>query len=240
MPIKAQAKIVDELVRFYEREESQEIVCRVKDQLLVALQDSNLLRAQIHSMKSRIKAPDRLRDKLRRKLETATVGGGRFGISKGNLFTSVGDLVGVRLLHLHTRQFERIDAALRDIFREHKYRLTGKPFARTWDDEYREYFRELGIKVRRSPTMYTSVHYCVEPVSRTKVRCEIQVRTLMEEVWGEVDHTFNYPHPIVSVACSEQIKALAKATSSATRLVDAIFATVSDLQSRSNSRRRRS
>jgi ppGpp synthetase/RelA/SpoT-type nucleotidyltranferase len=52
----------------------------------------------------------------------------------------------------------------------------------------------------------------------------------MEEVWGEVDHTLNYPHPTDSVPCREQIRALARSTSSATRLVDAIFATVADIQ----------
>ena len=34
--------------------------------------------------------------------------------------------------------------------------------------------------------MYTSVHYVIGSASRTTVTCEIQVRTLMEEVWGEV------------------------------------------------------
>ena len=59
---------------------------------------------------------------------------------------------------------------------------------------------------------------------------EIQVRTLMEEVWGEVDHTINYPNPIDSLACSEQLKVLARVTSSASRLVDSIFASVDDHQ----------
>jgi putative GTP pyrophosphokinase len=155
-----------------------------------------------------------------------------FDITEKNLFVELGDLIGIRILHLHTRQFEQIDKALRAIFKERKYRLVERPFARTWDDEYRGYFRSLGIKVQASPTMYTSVHYSIEPVSRTKIVCEIQVRTLMEEVWGEVDHTFNYPDPIQSVACGEQIQALARVTSSATRLVDAIFATVEDIHSR--------
>jgi ppGpp synthetase/RelA/SpoT-type nucleotidyltranferase len=53
----------------------------------------------------------------------------------------------------------------------------------------------------------------------------------MEEVWGEVDHAINYPHRNESVACREQIRALARSTSSATRLVDSIFATVADLES---------
>jgi putative GTP pyrophosphokinase len=55
----------------------------------------------------------------------------------------------------------------------------------------------------------------------------------MEEVWGEVDHKLNYPHPTESVACREQIRALARSTSSATRLVDSIFATVADLAKQS-------
>jgi hypothetical protein len=50
----------------------------------------------------------------------------------------------------------------------------------------------------------------------------------MEEVWGEVDHQLNYPHETPSLACREQLKVLARVTSSATRLVDAIFLTHED------------
>ena len=89
----------------------------------------------------------------------------------------------------------------------------------------REYFNKLSIETQSSPSMYTSVHYVIGSGSRTQVTCEIQVRTLMEEVWGEVDHTINYPHASSSLSCREQLKVLARVTSSATRLVDAIFAT---------------
>ena len=40
--------------------------------------------------------------------------------------------------------------------------------------------------------------------------CEIQVRTLFEEIWGEIDHTINYPHSTESIACKEQLKVLTK------------------------------
>jgi len=73
--------------------------------------------------------------------------------------------------------------------------------------------------------MYTSVHYVIASGSMRTVACEIQVRTLMEEVWGEVDHMINYPHQTPHLPCREQIRALARVTSSATRLVDSIFAT---------------
>ena len=71
--------------------------------------------------------------------------------------------------------------------------------------------------------MYTSVHYVIEANTRTKYTCEIQVRTLMEEVWGEVDHRINYPYATDSLHCLEQIKVLARVTSGCTRLVDSIF-----------------
>jgi len=71
--------------------------------------------------------------------------------------------------------------------------------------------------------MYTSVHYVVQPNSISELTCEIQVRTLMEEVWGEVDHKINYPEKADSLSCREQIKVLARVTSSCSRLVDSIF-----------------
>jgi len=239
MATKAELKNIDNLVRFYLQKDSQELVSIVMKQVLVALRDSVPLVQHVHSFKYRLKSAEHLRGKLVRKQDEAKARGLPLDITVQNLFVKIGDLVGIRILHLHTREFEQIDHALRAIFKERKYRLAEKPFARTWDDEYRGYFRGLGIKVQSSPTMYTSVHYSIEPVSRTKIRCEIQVRTLMEEVWGEVDHGFNYPRPTSSVACREQIKALARATSSATRLVDSIFATVADIHSKSHRGRTR-
>ena len=82
--------------------------------------------------------------------------------------------------------------------------------------------------------MYTSVHYLVASKASTTVTCEIQVRALMEKVWGEVDHKIKYPHKNEHIACREQLRALARSTSSATRLVDSSFVTVADLESKKN------
>jgi ppGpp synthetase/RelA/SpoT-type nucleotidyltranferase len=123
------------------------------------------------------------------------------------------------------------------LFDEQRLRLKEKPFARTWDDENREVFRKCGIRTERSPSLYTSVHYVIGSKSATPVTCEIQVRTLMEEVWGEVDHRINYPHKTPCLAAAEQIKALARVTSSGTRLVDSIFTSFADFE-RTQRRRR--
>jgi putative GTP pyrophosphokinase len=58
------------------------------------------------------------------------------------------------------------------------------------------------------------------------------VRTLAEELWGEVDHTVNYPEPSEVLACREQIKLLARLTSTCTRLVDSIFITLKETADR--------
>jgi len=154
----------------------------------------------------------------------------RFMITQKNLFSKINDLVGFRIIHLHTTQFQKIDFALKNIFDEQAWVLHEGPKARTWDDEYREYFRKIGTAVNKSPNLYTSVHYIIKANSATPLTCEIQVRTLMEEVWGEVDHTINYPHKSNSHSCREQIKVLARVTSSSSRLVDSIFSTFDDFQ----------
>ena len=188
------------------------------------------LKPFVHSIKSRVKEPDRLCDKLIRKLNACKAEGRPFEYTPENLYEKITDLAGVRILHLHTRQIVEINRYINEMIEEQSLTLVEKPSARTWDDEYRQIFKDAGIDTQVSPTLYTSVHYVVGAKSKTPVTCEIQVRTLMEEVWGEVDHTINYPHPNASVACREQIRALARVTSSSTRLVDAIFATVDDLK----------
>src|SRR5271163_4762828 len=123
MHTKAELRLIRALVVFYSSRESQELLSIVKDQVLVAIRDSDLLKPHVHSMKSRLKAPNRLRNKLLRKLGESKASSAAFDITKDNLFVKVSDLIGIRILHLHTRQFEDIDHALRDIFRERRYRL---------------------------------------------------------------------------------------------------------------------
>jgi putative GTP pyrophosphokinase len=227
-PRRATGAQIDELLETFATKEH--LISGFQVAVLGHLRQSPVLKKLIHSVKYRIKDRDHLKDKLNRKAEHAWEKRKKFPITPSNLLRQITDLAGIRLLHLHTSQFAEIDAELRKIIDEQQLRLIEEPFARTWDDEYREYFKGLGIKPQKSPTLYTSVHYVIASGSRTTVTLEIQVRTLMEEVWGEVDHTLNYPKATTEVACKEQIRALARVTSSATRLVDSIFATAADIE----------
>jgi putative GTP pyrophosphokinase len=220
------ARLIDRIMASYDANRGR--VERFRGVIYSALAESPQLERHIHSLRTRLKDPDHLREKLERKILEAKSSGAAFDVTPENLLVRVNDLAGVRVLHLHTRQIREIDREIRAILHEETYSLLEGPFARTWDDESRAFFRELGFETQESPTMYTSVHYVVGSASRTKVTCEIQVRTLMEEVWGEVDHTINYPEPSHSLACREQLKVLARVTSSASRLVDSIFTTLED------------
>ena len=187
-------------------------------QAMVAyLQNDAALSPFIHFLKYRIKDPDHLRDKLARKAaEGRTIGA-------SNLFDEVTDLAGIRLIHLHTEQVRDIHKAILGILEEQQLHLLEEPTANCWDVEYERLFREFGIATRSRDSMYTTVHYVVQANQKTKVTCELQVRTLMDEVWGEVSHRVNYPDESASVACQELLKVLARLTSGCTRLVDSIF-----------------
>lgn len=225
-PSAKELRIIDSIVERFKRD--RYLVENFRTSMLGYLENEEL-RPHIHSIKSRIKDPEHLRDKLLRKLSVCKANGDPFDYTPDNLFTRITDLAGIRLLHLHTRQVGHINKCILGIVKEQSLDLVENASARTWDDEYRELFKSFGIDTQPSDTLYTSVHYVVASKSLTTVTCELQVRTLMEEVWGEVDHKINYPHRIESVACRKQIRALARVTSGSTRLVDAIFATVDDI-----------
>jgi len=218
-----QISIIEELVTAYvNRPNLAPLALRFSRNLATLFSDQEL-EPLVHSMKYRAKHPDSLRDKLQRKMRKALELGTEFDITPENLFEKINDLAGVRLLHLHTSQFSEINRILSQLLTQEGYNIIEGPTARIWDDEYKAVFEKMGIKTVSSERMYTSVHYIVNAGAGTMRTAEIQVRTLAQELWGEVDHTINYPHPCPILACGEQIKVLARVTSSCTRLVDSIF-----------------
>lgn len=216
----AQIRIIDAIVGEYVNRRS--VALRFSENL-ANLFSANELTSLVHSMKYRAKDPEHLRDKLYRKMRKAIKDDREFEITAENLFEKVNDLAGVRLLHLHTNQFPEINRIVLELLRQEGYNIVEGPTARIWDDEYSAVFNGMGVKTERSERMYSSVHYVVNAGAGTMRTAEIQVRTLAEELWGEVDHTINYPHPCEVTTCREQIKVLARVTSSCTRLVDSIF-----------------
>ena len=173
----------------------------------------------IHSIKTRLKDPNHLKQKLLRKKSSQPTE----LITKENFFARVTDLSGVRILHLYQDQFDKINAFIQAKVNNGDWTFAEKPKAYSWDPEAVAFFSSFGLDVELKESFYTSIHYLVKPKAAADVCCEIQIRTLFEEIWGEIDHTINYPVPTKASACKEQLRVLSRLVSTGTRLADSIF-----------------
>lgn len=70
---------------------------------------------------------------------------------------------------------------------------TPKAYIREGDEQ--SLYKDLGCEIKVHPNNYRSVHYIIEsnPTKKT-FYTEIQVRTLFEEGWSEIDHDIRYPY----------------------------------------------
>lgn len=188
--------------------------------------ESRSLSKHVHSVRHRIKDIDHLLDKIERKNsedECAPEDKRRGSITAENIFNRVTDIAGIRVLHLHISQFESIHNALMTKVKDEEFTLFEPPKAYTWDPESGAYFESLGLRRELKDSYYTSIHYVLRPNSRSHATCEVQVRTLLEEVWGEIDHTMNYPEPSEDPHCKEQIRVFARLVGAGTHLADSIM-----------------
>jgi len=190
------------------------------------------LKRLVHSHKSRFKDLKHLEDKIKRKnaedllLPKEEQKG---PITQDNIRSRITDICGIRILHLYIGQFEGIHKALMKYVESGELALFEAPKAYTWDPEYSKTFASLGVSPKVKESFYTSVHYVFKPRADSDITCEVQVRTLFEEVWGEIDHEFNYPKKSDSRVVQEQLKVLARVVGAGTRLSDSIFE-LSDLE----------
>ena len=173
----------------------------------------------IYTIKNRLKDVDHLRDKIERKWDE------KDPMTPENLFERVTDLAGVRIIHLYQDQFPHLHSLIQKQIDNGDWYLRESPVAYSWDPESSSFFEGLGLESKIKDSYYTSIHYVVKPKEESNICCEIQIRTLFEEIWGEIDHTINYPHPTENNSCKEQLRVLSKLVSTGTRLADSIFRT---------------
>lgn len=171
----------------------------------------------LHSIRARMKDEDHLRDKLRRKEADGKT------VSPSNLLHDINDLAGVRLLHLYPQQFGKIHEVIMEQVASDEWALHEAPVAYTWDPDSVQYFTSLNLTTKLKESSYTSIHYLIKPRRDSAICCELQVRTLFEEIWGEVDHSINYPHKTTSLSCREQISVLSRLVGAGSRLTDSIY-----------------
>ncbi|WP_066873823.1 RelA/SpoT domain-containing protein [Clostridium mediterraneense] len=153
---------------------------------------ANILRynSEVHSVKSRIKDNYGLIEKIIRKTKDRREKYGQnFEFTVDNYKNEINDLIGIRVIHIFKDQWEEIHKFIKKTWKV--IEIT----ANVRDGDNTKRFEELDIEVRSRQSGYRSVHYLVEfyPTNQ-RVIAEIQVRTIFEEGYGEIDHRLRYSH----------------------------------------------
>lgn len=154
---------------------------------------ANILRSHkmVHSVKSRIKDPERLIEKIVRKTEDRkNKYGSDFEFTVENYKNEINDLIGIRVIHIFKDQWQGIHDFIIQTW--NVIEIT----ANVREGDNIEVFDDPSIEVRSKASGYRSVHYLVELnfTQSEPTIAEIQVRTIFEEGYGEIDHRLRYSH----------------------------------------------
>lgn len=156
---------------------------------LIAQQVSLKLKAikGAYIVRYRVKDPEHVIDKIIRKAKDGRV------ITKDNFLDEIDDFVGLRVLHLFKNNWEEIFAA---VSKEYSAKEQPVAYHRKGDDPvFLKRCEELGLQPKERAAGYRSIHYvAIVPVLSTTFKCEIQIRTVFEDAWSEIDHLVRYPN----------------------------------------------
>lgn len=139
----------------------------------------------VNSFKYRLKAPEHLLEKIIRK----RIADPSIIIDISNYRERVTDLIGVRVLHLFKNDWQKIGAFINQ---EWKYIERPVIYIRAGDNSI---LNSDDYQVKEHWLGYRSIHYMVTlNLGEASYIAEIQVRTIFEEAWSEIDHKLRYPY----------------------------------------------
>lgn len=147
----------------------------------------------VHSVRWRVKDPEHLLEKIIRKQCAEKPSKKYLSISVDNYHYVISDLIGVRALHLFKDDVfdihQQVSSMWSSAEKPVSYIREGDP-----EDLVSE-FRRCGISPKVHRAGYRSVHYVMKTKpGLTEILFEVQVRTIFEEGWSEIDHRVRYPN----------------------------------------------
>jgi ppGpp synthetase/RelA/SpoT-type nucleotidyltranferase len=164
----------------------------------------------IHTTIYRLKDEIRLIEKieiLNKKIEN-----GIGQIDDNNYHEVVEDLLGVRIICLRLSDVENVEEYLKILSTEQILTFINPP-------EHKKSFilpvtpgNSMPVDINLSSTGYSSIHYQIklgknsDPPDAFKNLClELQLRTILEEAWGEIDHKYRYIHSRIGGKIPEHV-----------------------------------
>jgi putative GTP pyrophosphokinase len=167
----------------------------------------------VHSIRMRVKSPTHLLEKIIRKKKQNH----ERAITLDNFTSEIKDLVGVRVLHLFKEDWKDIHEFIEKEWDFAEINKDGQSqvdspiaYIREGDDKTQsDQFTSAGLKVQQHDAGYRSLHYVIQfRPSKRIFNAEIQVRTLFEEGWSEIDHKLRYPNNLDNNLLSNYLKLL--------------------------------
>lgn len=142
----------------------------------------------VHSVRTRVKNPNHLIAKIIRKRIKYPAR----KITIENYRSRITDLIGIRAIHLFKEDWVHIHHFIINTWDLYE---TPIAYIRQGDNgPYLEEYKEYEFDIEAHPFGYRSIHYLIaSKPSKELYVAEIQVRTIFEEGWSEIDHTIKYP-----------------------------------------------
>lgn len=154
----------------------------------------------VHSVRFRTKDPEHLIEKIIRKNRANN----DYHPTLKNYRELVTDLIGIRVLHLFKEDWLSIHEFIAEqwLLMDHVIANIREGDSEAVVNSYMNNECEVSVH----PAGYRSVHYLIKIETEFEnFIAEVQVRTIFEEAWSEIDHKIRYPHAMENEILSEYL-----------------------------------
>ncbi|WP_035239514.1 GTP pyrophosphokinase [Desulfobacter vibrioformis] len=172
--------------------------------------DPSAPKESIHTILYRIKGESRLIEKIDQ--ENACSDPDKAPVTHKNFYERIGDIIGVRIICLRLSDIVKVEEYLEFLVEE-------KILNFLQDPDYKRSFVlpiEPGEAAPQDINLqysgYSSIHYQVRLGENSdagdvfkKIQIELQLRTILEEAWGEIDHKYRYKYTRIGESLPEHI-----------------------------------
>jgi ppGpp synthetase/RelA/SpoT-type nucleotidyltranferase len=164
----------------------------------------------IHTILYRIKDEERLIEKIDQ--ENIVYRDNLKSITDKNFQELIGDIIGIRIICLRLSDIVKVETYLELLVEEKIFQLLREP----------DHKRSFVLPIDPSETVpqnfnprysgYSSIHYQIKLGENSdsseefkRLHIELQLRTILEEAWGEIDHKYRYAYSRIGDILPEHI-----------------------------------
>ena len=172
--------------------------------------DPSAPKESIHTILYRIKDESRLIEKIDQENISSAID--IKPITHKNFHERIGDIIGIRIICLRLSDIVKVEAYLKFLVEEKIIKFIREP------DSKRSFVLPIDPgeaapqDINLQYSGYSSIHYQVKLGESSdaseefkRIQIELQLRTILEEAWGEIDHKYRYAHSRIGDTLPEHI-----------------------------------